>query len=441
MAVEIEGVENRLAVPSIIAREALYRLKDHLVLPRVANKTYNDYFEGKVGKEITIKRPFKAKVQDGRKLKKSEMIDKTLTVQINQRKHFALEVVDEDMTLNIVDYGRRYLDAGAEELAYQYDIYGAEELANGLFISEGTPGTALTLEAAQLIRAHATKMAIPRNSQNFALLDPLDIAQISSEIQGVDMPEMVGQNIRESYRGKLAGWGVLESVHVPYLEVAAVPTSATPLVNGANQRGDSIATDGWTNAGAVVLKKGQLIQIAGVQEVQPRGDRRTTGNLMTFVVMEDFTPAAAGTGNIKIYPEINEGSTSNTVVNPSGTEFDGTTAKANLDASAFQTVDSTPADDAAITVLGRNNTKAQVELYRQGIYFCGDALEYVNVTLNKPKSAVYAGVERDQETGVAISYLADFDIEEATEAERLDIFFGVKTVYPEIGIRHIGASV
>ena len=441
MAVEIEGVENRLAVPSIIAREALYRLKDHLVLPRVANKTYNDYFEGKVGKEITIKRPFKAKVQDGRKLKKSEMIDKTLTVQINQRKHFALEVVDEDMTLNIVDYGRRYLDAGAEELAYQYDIYGAEELANGLFISEGTPGTALTLEAAQLIRAHATKMAIPRNSQNFALLDPLDIAQISSEIQGVDMPEMVGQNIRESYRGKLAGWSVLESVHVPYLEVAAVPTSAAPKVMGANQRGDTLATDGWTNAGAVVLKKGQLIQLAGVNEVQPRGDRRSTGNTMTFVVMEDFTPAASGAGNIKIYPEINEGTTSNTVVNPSGTEFDGTTAKANLDASAFQTVDATPADDAVITVLGRNTTTAQEELYRQGIYFCGDALEYVNVTLNKPKSAVYAGVERDQETGVAISYLADFDIEEATEAERLDIFFGVKTVYPEIGIRHIGASV
>ena len=440
MAVEIEGVENRLAVPSIIAREALYRLKDHLVLPRVANKTYNDYFEGKVGKEITIKRPFKAKVQDGRKLKKSEMIDKTLTVQINQRKHFALEVVDEDMTLNIVDYGRRYLDAGAEELAYQYDIYGAEELANGLFISEGTPGTALTLEAAQLIRAHATKMAIPRNSQNFALLDPLDIAQISSEIQGVDMPEMVGQNIRESYRGKLAGWAVLESVHVPYLEVAAVPTSAAPKVMGANQRGDTLATDGWTNAGAVVLKKGQLIQLAGVNEVQPRGDRRSTGNTMTFVVMEDFTPAASGAGNIKIYPEINEGTTSNTVVNPSGTEFDGTT-KANLDASAFQTVDSTPADDAVITVLGRNTTTAQEELYRQGIYFCGDALEYVNVTLNKPKSAVYAGVERDQETGVAISYLADFDIEEATEAERLDIFFGVKTVYPEIGIRHIGAAV
>ena len=441
MTINFEGLENRLAVPSIIAKEALYRLKHHLVLPMVANKTYNEYFQGKVGDTITIKRPYKAKVTDGRRLKKSEMIDKTLEVKLDQRKHFALEVVDEDMTLHIVDYGRRYLDAGAEELAYSYDIAGANELANGLFISDGTPGTELSLSDAQLIRAHATKMAIPRNSQNFALLDPLDIASISSDIQEVDMPEMVGQNIRDSYRGKLAGWGVLESVHVPYFDVAAVPTAATPLVDGANERGNSIATDGWTNAGAVVLKKGQLIQIAGVNEVQPRGDRRDTGNPMTFVVTEDFTPGGGGGGDISIYPEINDGTAVNTIANPAGVDFDGTTVDLTLDASAFQTVTAEPADNAAITVLGRITATATAAKYRQGIYFCGDALEYVNVTLSKPKSASYAGVERDSETGVAISYLADFDIDDVTEIERLDIFFGVKTVYPEIGIRYLGQRV
>ncbi len=65
----------------------------------------------------------------------------------------------------------------------------------------------------------------------------------------------------------------------------------------------------------------------------------------------------------------------------------------------------------------------------------------MNVSLAKPKSAVYAGVERDTETGVAISYLADFDITDVTEVERLDIFFGTKTVYPEIGIRWIGPEL
>ena len=437
----LEGVENAFAVPDIIAREALYRLKHHLVIPIIANKTYNEYFEKKIGDTLTVKRPYKAKVQRGRQMKKAAMIDKTVEIKIDTERHFALEVLDVDVTLHIEDYGRRYLDTGAEELAYEYDIVGANELGRGLFITHGAnddvaDGMNLTISQPQLIRAHATKMAIPRNSQNFALLDPLDIANVSSEIQQIDMPEMVGQNIRESYRGMLAGWRVLESVHVPPLEVAAIPTGATPAVNGSSQRGSSIVTDGWTNAGAVVLKKGQLIRIADVNEVQPRGDRRVTGNPMTFVVTEDVTPNATGQATIKIYPEINAGTTDDVVANPSGVDLNEV-AQANLDASAFQTVDAVPDDNAAITVIGRVSASADAQRYRQGLYFCGDALEYVNVTLAKPKSAVYAGVERDSETGVSISYLADFDIEWRTEAERLDILFGAKTIYPEIGIRDI----
>ena len=150
-------------------------------------------------------------------------------------------------------------------------------------------------------------------------------------------------------------------------------------------------------------------------------------------------PAADAT--IKIYPEINDGTASNTVVNPAGTDFDGSTAMANLDASAFQTVDSVPATNAAITVLGRDTAADNKKEYRQGLFFCGDALEYVNVTLAAFKTAKYQGVERDPETGVAISYVGDFEIDEMTETERLDIWFGVKNIYPELGIRHIGKEV
>lgn len=441
MPVSFEGIENRYAVPDIIAMEALYRLKHHLVLPMISNRTYEQYFEKKVGDTITIKRPYQAKAQKGRKLKKAEMIDKTLTLSLDQRYHFGLEVVDEDVTLHIEDYGARYLDTGAEELAYQYDIAGANELGQTFFLHNGTAGAELTLAMAQDIRAHATKMAIPRNSQNFALLDPLDISKISQDIQDVDMPQMVGENIRNSYRGMVGGWRVLESVHVPYLKVKGIPTTAAPKVNGASERGEEISTDDWGVNNTTVLYKGQLIQIAGVNEVQPRGDRKATGNKMTFVVTEDATTNGSGEVDVKIYPAINAGTTSDTVANPSGVEFDGTTAKANLDASAFQTVDAIPADNAVITIIGRKTTDADDHSYRQGLYFCGDALEYVNVTLAKPKSATYAGVETDTETGVSISYVADFDIEEMTEQERLDIFFGVKNVYPEIGIRHIGPEV
>lgn len=451
MAVEIRGTENRLATPSHIAMEALFRLKDHLVLPKIANRTFEEYFEGKIGDTITVKRPYRAKVTTGHVMKESAMIDKTVDVKVDQRFHFALQYSDTNETLDLVDFGARYMDAGAEELAYQFDIAGAEELAYALFYMDGTAGTALSLSSAQFIRAHATKVAIPRVRQNFALLDPLDIAEVSEDIQSVDMPELVGQNIRDTYKGRLAGWGVMESVHIPYLEVAAVPTAASPLTNGANQRGSSIITDGWgTSAATKVLNKGQLIQIAGVHEIQPRGDRRRTGNLATFVVTEDVTATAAGAATIKVYPEVNVGGSADTVANPTGKDLDNA-ADATLDASAFQTVSvaSTATgipDNSAITVVGRQTgsgvpAAGRAATFRQGLWTCGDALEYVNVTLTEFKSAVMAGTQTDAETGVSISYLADFEIKNRSERERLDILFGVKTVYPEIGIRHVGKKV
>ena len=444
MSVEIRGTENSIAVPSLIAMESLYRLKDHLVLPKIANHSFDSYFEEQIGDTITIKRPYRAKVAKGRKIAKQPMIDKTIDVTVNGRYNFALEYTDTNKTLDIVDFGKRYLDTGSEELAYKYDIDGAEELATGLFHMNGVPGTALSLRESQFIRAHATKVAIPENSQNFALLDPLDIAEISADIQEVDMPEMVGQNIKRSYRGMLAGWSVMGSVHVPYLEVAAVPVAAAPLVRsdqaGASVRGNTLTTDGWTNAGAVVLNKGQLIQIAGVDEIQPRGNRRKTGNPATFVITADATPNANGQVTLNIYPDINAGTADDVVVNPSGVDVDAA-AQANLDASAFQTVSAVPADNAVITVIGRDTDDGNAKTYRQGLYFVGDALEYVNVTLTDFDSAVKSGVEMDEETGVSISYLCDFDIDNRTEAERLDIFFGVKAIYPEVGMRHVGAEV
>ena len=443
MAITITGIENRLAVPSRIAMEALYRLHHYLVWAKISNHTFDKYFTEAIGDTLTVKRPFQAKVAAGRTISYLAKIDKTVEIKVDKRYNGALQYADVDETLNIVDYGNRYLRPIAEELAYQYDIAGAQELAEGLFLMDGTPGTALTLREAQFIRAHATKMAIPKNSQNFAVMDPLDLAEISGDLQTVNNPpsNMVEGAIREAYQGKLAGYNVLDSVHIPYLEVAAVPTGATPLIRGASQRGDSIMTDGWTNAGAVVLNKGQLIQIAGVNEVQPRGNRRKTGNVMTFVVTEDVTPNNNGQATINIYPSINAGTTDDTVANPSGVEVDGSTAKADLDASAFQTVDSVPADDAAITVIGRDTNSAEAQSYRQGVWFCGDALEYINVTLTEFESAKASSTQRDPETGVAISYLKDFEIKDRSEAERLDIFFGAKAIYPEIGIRHIGAKV
>ena len=459
--VNLQGIENRFELPHIIAQEALYRLKHQLVMPHIANRTYEKYFEQHIGKKITVKRPFQIVAHPGRIMKKSEMIDKTVEIEIGERWHVALGGVDEDFTFAIKDYGQRYLQAGVEELAYRYEITGSNELGNNLFMTDGTPGTGLQVDDAQQIRSHSMEMAIPQNNQNFAIIHPRDLAAISTDLLRNQMNDTaaVGSMVRKVFMGELVGYNVITSVHMPYYELPRASVG-TPLIAGANQIGDTIMTDGWSPNGTKVLNAGNLIQIAGVYEVQPRGDRRPTGRLQTFKVVEDVTSASSGNTAIKIYPEINTGAIpseayltgspsgtdtrtpadASTVPNPSGKSFSDTDLK-RLSAAAYKTVSNAPMDNAKITIIGQDQASTGEKRFRQSIFTLGDALEYINVQLAIPKSAYCSGVSRDAETGVIMTYLCDYSVKEVSEQERIDIYFGTKCIYPELGIRHIGAKI
>ena len=427
MAIEIRGINNRLAVPSLIADESLFRLMDNLVLPRLSNQTYEKYFENKIGDRITVKRPYMAKVNSGRILAESDiasMIDQTVDIMVDQRHNFAIRYNDQEKTLDLVQFGERYLRTGIEELAYQYDIAGANELGLSISYSEGTPGTGLSTSAAQKIGAHARHVAIPLNSMNYGLIDPMDFANISDDVKAVQLPEMVSTAIRERYNGKLGNWHLFESVHIPYLDVAS-HTGSTPLVNMVGgYEGKDLPTDGWANS-TQVLNKGQLFTIAGVYEVQPRGNRRTTGRLFTFCAADDVTSSATGTATIPLVSTLNAGTL---------TDLDSQGNSVSL--SAFQNVSAAAADNAAITIVGTLGST-----YRQGVFYEKSLLEYINVELESFESAVLQGQSTEEQTGVSVSLVGWFDGLTRRETQRVDILFGTKAIYPELGIRFISDAV
>lgn len=445
--ISIHGTENASATADIITNEALFRLKHNLVIPMICGHNFDEYFEDMIGDTITIKKPYYAKATKGAKLKINPMIDKTVSLSVNERWHVALKGNDVDYTLSIVDYSKRYLNSAAEELAYHYDEAGGIEFHNSFFrLHIPTVGQGIDLKMSQNIRAQATEVAIPHNRNCYALLSPTECAEIQHAMLPLNNEQLVWDAITDAFMGKLAQWKVMSSVHIPNYKVAGLATTAAPKIVGANQRGSSMLTSGWATGDVVtkVLNKGQIISFAGVGEIQPRGTRRPTGRLATFVVTADVMTGNGGTATIPIYPEINAGSsTLDTVPNPVMLSYEGE-AKLNLDASAFQTVSNTPPAGAIITVYGRktgSGKSADPVEYRQGFYFNTDAVEYANIALLNPKSAVAHGRKRDDETGAIISYVSDFDITENSEIDRLDIYFGVKNIYPELGIRAIFGEV
>lgn len=426
MTVNIRGSStNRLAVAHIIARESLYRLKNHLVVPRLISHKFEGYFDAKLGDRFTIKKPYRAVVRDGATMAANSelpLVDRLVDYVVNFRKHVPFKFNATEMTLDLTNFYDRYFGAGIEELAYSYDIAAANELMQSTFYYNGTPGTAIDLKSAQYVRAHAEKVAIPERSTNCALLDPYDVAELSEDLQGLGTAdELVTAGIRRKFKGMLSDWNVFQSVHTDHFEVADYGASVGSVNSAGGYVGDMLPTDGWP-ASTKILNKGQIITIANVNEVQPRGDRRVTGNVAAWVVTKDVTSSAGGAAVIPVYPEINDG----TLQVTSG---DGSTM---ITLEAFKTCDVKPADNAMITVVG---TKGQT--YRQGIFFDKEVAECASIGVITPESAGWKGSEHDEETGLAVSVTGDFTITSLTETKRADVMAAIKGVYPELGVRFI----
>ena len=430
---------NRLQLPSMIANEALFRLKAKLVLPMLSMRTFQSYFANKIGKTISIKRPTAAEIHSGADITNSNqpMIDRYIEMSVDKRFHYRLDNFDEEATLDIVAFGDRYLDPGMEELAYKYDELGADALLNGgqwmypnPLAAGSIAGNDLTIEACHRIRAAAQERHFPR-AMNYAIIDPEDSANMNMQILALDagVARDVASSLRAAYVGNAAKWKLFDSINLPHMTCAEPTGNNVPKMAAAAPKGGAkLNTDGWATTAQKVLNAGQLISIVGVNEVQPRGQRKPTGRLQTFVVKKDVMASAGGAAEIEIEPEIiTKTSTS--------TAGDGST---EIKMSAYRNVDEGPVNDAGIIVHGEEGKS-----YRQSCFFHGAALEYANVELVLPTGARELGgrVVSDAETGLQIMIAQDFQIKDMQSTRRADIFFGVGNVRPDLTIRHIGKKI
>ena len=78
--------------------------------------------------------------------------------------------------------------------------------------------------------------------------------------------------------------------HRSYLTRNGTGTAGTPLVNGANQTGASLVTDGWGINASDVLRGGDIIRIAGLKPV--------------FVVTADVGSDGSGAATLSLNPPI-----------------------------------------------------------------------------------------------------------------------------------------
>lgn len=401
-------MSNSLLTPTVIAREGLMQLKNNLVMAMNVHREYKNEFV-KIGDSVTIRRPVKFTAVSGATRQNQDAKEGSTSITIGDRWHTSWAFTTQDLTLTIEKYSERYIKPAIIVLANKVDSR-LLSLYYTLWMSAGTPGT--TPNSFSQLGDLATILdegAVPDDMMRKLVLSPKARWSMADALKGIYDASMPKELIRKGLLGRLANFDIFGDQNVATHTTGLL--NGTPIVDGANQHSNSTPTvlsqtlhiDGPTASQTGWAKAGDVFTIADVYSVNPVS-KASTGRLQQFTVLADAN-SGSGAG-----------------------DTDLTIAPAIVTSGAYQTVDSVPADDAAITFLGTASTS-----YPQNLGFHKNALALVTVPLQLPESAGFKA--RVQSDGYSMRVVKDYDIDNDEEIIRLDIMFGVKSIYPELGGR------
>lgn len=402
---------NTLITPAIIAKEALFHLENNIIMGQKVHRQYKKEFV-KIGDSVTIRKPVKFIATDGAVRSNQDVIEETTSIVINNRKHVSWNFSSQDLTLTIEEYAERYIKPAMIALSNTIDRALCVEGAQEFFNRVGTPGTTPSsfLDLANVAQ-RMDEEPVPDDMYRCLVLNPAARWGLANGLGGTGSggifnAEIVHGMVRRGRLGEIANFDIYGDQNIALHTTGQF--TGVPLVNDAAFTNDTdlVAFDGMVGAQVGALVKGDVFTIDGVFSVNDVS-KESTGVLQQFVVVADVT-TAGGAGSAQVYPDINDGSTAST--------------------AAFQTVDALPADNAAITITGVAGVG-----YPQNLGFHQNALALVTIPLELPDSATFKA--RADWRGYSIRVIKDYDIDTDEEIIRLDILFGVKAIYQELGVR------
>lgn len=404
---------NTLITPSIIAKEGLFQLKNNLVMGNLVHRDYSKEF-AKVGSTVSIRKPVRFKAQTGATRVNQDVKEGTVAVVLDQRKHVSWAFSTQELTLNIEEYSERYIKPAMIELAQTVEtsLMGLYSSVPSWVGAAGTtPSTFLELGAA---RQRLVEQRAPMGDTLNAVLDPAAALKIANDLKNQYQPGKQLTAMERVKIGKYAGFDTYEGQSV--LNHTNGAKGGTPLVNGAAQHSNaspqansqSLVIDGASNSITGWAKAGDVITIAGVYAING-GTRQAYTYLKQFTVLADADSSGGGAVTLTISPAI----VSDT-------------------ASPYQNVSAVPADNAAISVVSGTAATA----YAQNLCFHKNAFALVMADLELPDGAAFKS--RASADNLSVRVVKDYDIENDEDIIRLDILYGVKTIYDDLAVRLTG---
>jgi hypothetical protein len=392
---------NTLLTPTIIAKESLMQLINHLAMARHVHMAYKNEFV-KVGQTITVRKPNKFRTTKTQARSNTNISEPSTSITMSTQAHVSWAFSSVDLTTTIEDYSKRYISPACDSLAntVDYDLCG---LYTDVYNYAGTPGTTPSTfkvlgDAQTILDDEAVpsegRVAVVNPSANWALADGL---------KGTFAAKPANDIITKGYLGTIANLNIYSDQNINRHTTGAFTAGATPLMNGATVTGaTSFVTNGWS--GSNTVNKGDIFTVAATNAVNPVNGV-STGNLRRWAVTTTTADTSADM-TIPITPTCVYGAT-----NP------------------YSNVDALPLTTAALTFVGTASTA-----YPQNLVFHPNAFALVTVPIEMPAN-VWGARETDADAGISIRVVKQYDIDADEEIIRLDILYGTKTLYPELAVR------
>lgn len=398
---------NSLLTISAITLETLRVLKNELTFTMNVSRKYDDKFAvagAKIGNTIDIRKPNRFTVRTGRVVQLQDITEVSVPLTLDTQLGVDIIYTSAELLLSIDEFSDRILKPQVAAVANEVDRLGLAQyykIANIV----GTPGsipnsTATYLDAGSFLDEEAA----PRDGQRVIVMGPRMNASIVDALKGLfNAQNVISTQFRKGMMGRDAlGFDWFMDQNIPTHTVGAL--GGTPLVNGASQTGASLITDGWTAAAATRLLRGDVFTVADVYAVNPQS-RVSTGQLRRFTVTADSASDGSGNMTIPISPSI-------------------------VVTGASQTVNASPANNAALTIVGAANT-----ISPQGMAFHKDAFVLGCADLPLPRGTHEASRVADDDIGLSIRMISDYDVMNDAFITRLDMLIGWAVLYQELATR------
>lgn len=403
-----------LLTPSIIAKEGLMQLDNNLVAAKMVYRAYEAEFgETKIGDTVSIRKPVKYALRSGSVAQVQDATEGKVQIRIDTQRGVDLRFPSRDLTLSIDRFAERYLKHPMIALANQVDL-DILSLYKTVWNWVGTPGQLLS-GYKSFIKAplRLDEMAVP--SPRAACLSPADFYGMASSFTGLFMSDVAKTALEKSKLPMVGNTDCYSSQNViSHMVGAYAGNPVISSVTGANGLTDyttakdtnqsTIKVDGLS-AGAT-LHAGDVFTIAGVFAVNPV-TKQVQSYLQQFVVAEPVT-ATGSADAITISPAI-------------------------ITSGQYQTVSEAPAANAQLAFTG-----AASAAYPQNLVFHENAFALCMVPMELPEGAVKKA--RQSYKGLSIRVICDYDIINDVNVWRLDILYGVKTIYPDLATRLSGSA-